>query len=370
MTDTPVLDKPVYKTGASVASILAANDVAANTPQVVTPTPDTPPATVVPEAVVTPEVVTPEVVTHEPENNLSVINFGDFEEKPATPETPSVAATPSTVPSVNWREEVKNNREDALRELGIEPFALELSEHLKNGGDATDYINAKYIDYNKVTDENIVKADLQKQFPTFSPEQINLMFNRKYTVPEGSEQEDIDFASLQLKADAHNSRQAKIAEQQKFKIPAPIQQKDTSEQSQIEAEKEREEGRRWFSEHEATKSLMTTKRVSLSLGENGTFNFEVSQPEFVTRAITDNTLWQKLTATKTGEPDVSKLQKLVIYAANPEKFENDLVNYGKTLAKPEVLDEARNITPPHKVIPMKPENSGKPQGYKTGRVNG
>lgn len=383
MADTSV----VYKTGASVGNILATNEVAANTPPApVTPTPETPvvpvvqppAATITPESPVvpvetpaatptpeTPAIPTPEVPE---EKNKSVISFEAFDDKPIVPATPEAPATPIT----DWKEQIKNNPQEALKELGIADFALELTEHIKNGGDPTDYINAKFIDYNKITDETLVKADLQKQYPTFSPEQIALMFNRKYSVAEDADQEDKDFANLQLKADAHNSRQGKITEQQKFKIPAAIEKTDDSGQSQIEVEQLREEARRWFNEHEATKALMTSKRVTLNLGENGSFNFDVLQPDFVTRAIQESKVWQKLTSTKSGEPDVSKMQKLVLYAADPQKFENDLVNYGKTLALPGVVAEGQNIVPPHKVIPMTAENKDKPDwgAAKTGRVGG
>jgi hypothetical protein len=117
---------------------------------------------------------------------------------------------------------------------------------------------------------------------------------------------------------------------------------------------------------------MTSKRVALNLGENGTFNFDVSQPDFITKAITDPATWGKLTATKTGEPDVVKLQKIVLYAANPEQYENDLVNYGKTLKLPELVDEGRNITKPNNVIPMQSMNQGKVDwnAAKTGKVGG
>lgn len=379
MTDTAVVEKPVFRTGESVGKILAANDVAVNTPPPVTPeipvvptavTPTEPSETPAATPAAETPIETPAIETPTIEKNTSVISFEAYE----TPETPAVE-TPST-PSSNWKEEIKKaDLKEVLKELGIDEFAIELSDHRKNGGDPADYLQARLFDYTKISDEDILKADIRKQYVSagqqITQKQVDILFERKYTLPEDATEDDKELLDLQLKTDANNSRQLKITEQQKFKIAAPIIQPIVSDQSQIQAEKQLQQQeflKNWYSEHEATKALMTSKRVTLNLGENGSFNFDVSKPEFVTKALYSNEVWSKLTATKTGEPDVSKLQKLILYAADPLKFETDLVNYGKSLQLPALLEEGQNIVPPHKIIPMSPENKGKPEGYKTGKV--
>ena len=369
---TPVVEKPVYRTGDSVAKIIATNDAVANTPP---PTPSIPEPVVTP----TPTLETPVTPTPEPaatpapvaeppavEKNVSSISFENFNlpgtETPATPETPVS----------NWKDEIKKaDLKEVLKELGIDEFAIELSEHRKNGGDPVDYLQAKFVDYNKISDEALLKADLKIQYPTLTGDQINRLYDRKYA-PESELQDDVEFSKDQLQADAYKVRQAKITEQQKFKIAAPISQQPVNNQSQIEAEKVQELMTRWYNEHDATKALMESKRVTLNLGENGSFNFDVQQPEIVTKALYDPQIWQRITATKTGEPDVVKLQKIILYAADPLRFESDLVNYGKSLALPGVVEEGRNITPDPKVIPMATENKGQVNwsGAKTGKVGG
>jgi len=239
-----------------------------------------------------------------------------------------------------------------------------------------DYLNAKAIDYNKVSDESLVKADLQKQYPTFSPQQIDLMFNRKYVVPEHAEQEDKEFAELQLKADAHNTRQQKIAEQQRFKIAEPVQQNQEAQvQQAAEQRRQMEETFKWYQENEATKNLMTSKRVAIDLGEDGNFNYAIDKPEALMKGILDGETWRRMTSVNPKEsdvtkliPDVAKLQRLVLAASNPN-YEKDLVNYGKSLALPKLVAEGQNISQPAKVIPPQNPNLTEKEAWKNARTS-
>lgn len=361
-------DQVIYKTGQTVGAIEAENAIAASAPS---PTISTPPveATAIAAtptsgesnltAVVTEPDNIPTTTVPEPEANVSNFKFDGFPEQSdiIIPEI----KTPEPVP-VDWKEAIKTaNVKEVLKAIGVNDFAIEMDEHLKNGGDALDYLNARAIDYNKESDERLVKDDLKKQYPTFSTQQIDLMFNRRYAVGEDATDEDKDFAGLQLKADAHNKRQQLIAEQAKFKIAAPVQQSNNQEQ-QVAAQQRQaqlEEARQWYADHEATKALMTSKRVAIDLGESGKFNFSVDRPELLMQAVTDAKTWQKITSNKQGEPDVAKMQKIALYAFNPQQFEADLVNYGRSLALPALVKEGQNITPTAKVIPVQGQVSEK-----------
>lgn len=368
-----IVEKPVYKTGDSLGSILKANEASTSQPApTVTPTPS--------ESVVTPSgdikpaetPITPETTpTSEP--NVSNFKIEGFD----TPETPEVTVTttqPESQPQVkSWKEALsdENDRKEILKELGITDFALEVSKHQLNGGDPADYFHAKAVDYNKMSDESLLKDKLTKENPFANPDQINLLYKRKYGTTEDMVDEDKEFMELQQKSDAYKERQQRIAEQAKFKIAAPIQF-DNKEQEQKEAAEQQrqiEAVRKWYAENEATKSLMTSKRVALNLGDNGTFNFNVERPELLMKAITDTETWQKLTSNKQGEPDVAKMQKIALYAFNPEQFENDLVSYGKSLALPGLIREGQNIAPSAKVIPVQSPNVEEKELWKNARTS-
>lgn len=332
------------------------------TPAVETPTPETP-------VIETPTPETP--ITETPqEDNISNFSFGA--EIIETPTTETPAATPAVF---NFDEEIKKiDRKELLKKVGVNDFAIEIDEHLSKGGNAIDYLNAKSIDYNKVSDETIVKSDLQKQYPTFTSQQIDLMFNRKYAVAEDALEGDKEFAELQLKADAHNSRQAKITEQQKFKIPdTPILHTDEAyeqwKQEQQSQPQLIEKVKNYFLNHEATKILNESKRVTVTLGEGvAPFNFNVDKPEMITRNLTDGgEMWGKLTSTKTGEPDVPKQQLITLFAANPQKFMQDIFNYGLSTGQRKLVTEGQNATKPTTPVHS---ITGEKATYSTGTYGG
>ena len=285
-----------------------------------------------------------------------------------------VKVQPTVVqPVFNIDEEIKKvDKKELLKKAGVTDFAIEIDEYLAKGGNAIDFLNARAIDYNKVSDEDIIKSDLQKQYPNFSPQQIALMFNRKYNVSEDADPEDKEFAQLQLQADAYNARQQKIQEQSKFKIPdTPILQKDEAyEQWKKEQESEpqlMEKFRSFYETHEATKALNESKRVAINLGEGvPPFNFTIDHPQVLTKALTDGgAILNKLMTTQSGEPDVAKQHLVTLFSFNPEKFIQDIFKYGQSMGvRKELVEEGQNaVKPQAKVAPLDPSA---PPKYKTG----
>lgn len=347
-------------------------------------------------ATTTPELsnttVTPEGTTETPlpgtgsETNQSVVseeeNVSSFSVggDSADIQTANEVATQSAgVPQTfNWKEEIKKiDPKELLKEVGVSDFAFELDQHIKGGGKAEDYLNAKAIDYNQISDEDIIKADIRRQYQSanqkLTSKQVDLLFERKYAFDETTSDDDRELLELQLKTDANNLRQQKITEQQKFKIAdTPIPQKDEAydewKQQVSNQEKIRETAKNFYLNHEATKSLNESKRVAVSLGDGiKPFNFVIDKPEFITNSLTDGgeTL-SKLVTTKTGEPDVAKEQLITLFACNPQKFIQDIFNYGKTVAGIAKVAEGQNAVKPNMVV--QPTTSTNGQVVSTGKL--
>jgi len=116
---------------------------------------------------------------------------------------------------------------EILKELGVTDFAIEMDTYLQKGGKAEDYLNAKGMDWNSVGDDDLVKSDLRKKYPDFTKQEIDRKFNRQYGVTDDMTDEEREDRLLDLKGEAYQIRQSKIAEQQKFKVPdTQIMQKD------------------------------------------------------------------------------------------------------------------------------------------------
>lgn len=354
MTD-PIVDAPVMEAKLTTYSevqksldnpppVAPITDIVshADVPPVDAPPADTPP-------IDTPPSDTPPV---DADPNVTAFKIGD-DTPPPSPE----AVKPDAKPTVfNIDEEIKKlDRKELLKKAGVSEFAIEIDEHISKGGSAEDYISAKSIDYNKVSDEDLVKSDLRKEYPGFSAEDIDELFLAKYKDIDSTDDTDPDRkrAELQLRADAFKARQSKIQEQQKFKIPeTPILQKDEAyeqwKQEQESQSKLKELGNNWFLQHEATKSLNESKRVTIDLGEGvEPFNFDVDRPDLLTKAMIDEgETYHKLTTTKTGEPDVKKQQLVNLFTYNPQQFIKDIFRYGVQMGERKPVVEGQNASKP------------------------
>lgn len=280
-------------------------------------------------------------------------------------------------PQYNWKEEIKKlDAKEVLKELGVNEFAIEIDEHIAKGGKPIDYFNARAIDYNAISDETLLKNGLKKQYNTEDTKLIDILYARKYGVLEDATEEDKMIAELQVKSEANEIRQKAISEQQKYKIPdGVIPQTDEAyaqwKQSQQERSQRIEQVSSYYVNHEATKSLHESKRVTINLGEGvKPYNFNIDKPELITKAFTDGgETWKKLTHTATGEPDVAKQQLIALFSINPQKFVQSIFNYGKGMGvRKELLEEGQNAQRPQaKVINADP--NAKPT-YKTGTYAG
>jgi hypothetical protein len=325
----PIVDTPIQT---------VETPIVADTPIVDTPITDTP-------------IVDTPIVEQEPEIGQSSFSLS-MDDEP-------VIDTPVTqAPSYDWKQEIsKLDKKEVLKALEINDFAIELNEHIARGGNAVDYLQAKAVDYNQVSDEALLKEQLQTKYPTFTKEDINKMYNRRYAVSEDALDEDREIVDLQRKADAYELRQAKIQQQQSFKIPeASIPSKDEAyEQWKQHKESETqyvEQLGRFYTEHAATKALHESKRVAIGVGEGvPAFNVNIDRPELITNSFVDGgKTWQKLLSTKTGEPDVQKQQLLTIIAANPDKFIQDIFNYGKQMGVRNIVADGQNATRPKATV--------------------
>lgn len=343
-----------------------------------TPAPDpvTPP--VIPDTPAPSNEGQPAVELTDEQISQSTFDIPELEEEPVTPPASQSAATPA---SFNWKDEIKKiDRKELLKEAGLTDFAIELNEHLAKGGKAEDYLSARAIDYNSISDEALLKSQIKKQYTTPtstpSPQQIDLLYNRKYGIPEDASDDDKMFADLQAKSDANNIRQQAIAEQQKYKLPEGVIPQTDEAYSRWKEQQESqsqvvEQLNNYYSTHEATKALHESKKVTINVGKDvPPFNFNIDKPEFITNAFTDGgKTWQKLTHTQSGEPDVATQQKIALFSINPQKFVETIFNYGMQWGvRNKIVAEGQNAQRPQaKVINADP--NAKP-AYKTGTYGG
>jgi hypothetical protein len=310
-------------------------------------------------------VTEPEAQVEENVTAFSMPNFGDEPDE----ETSTEGQASAQVQVADWREELKkSNPKDILKELGYDEFVADFAEFRKNGGDAYKFLEAKAFDWNNVSHTDLVFDELKLQYPNLSDDKIEKLYQARYKQTEFAADEDREVGLIQLEADAELVRQKRIQEQQQFRIPEVSRPQEVDNQLQY-AEQERllaeqqQQVLQFFREHDATKSLLESKRVAIDLGDNGRFNFNIDKPENLMAVALDGEKWQRAISVNPQEadpakliPDVAKLQKIALVALNPN-YEKDLVNYGKSLGLKAIIEEGQNARRPVGSVPAQPNES-------------
>ena len=310
-------------------------------------------------------VIEPEAQAEENVTAFSMPNFGDEPTEEATQESQASASVQVT----DWKEQLKkSDPKEILKELGYDEFVAEFAEFRKNGGDAYKYLEAKAFDWNNVSHTDLVFDELKLQYPNLSDDKIEKLYQARYKQTEFAADEDKEVGLIQLEADAELVRQKRIQEQQQFRIPEVSRPQEVDNQLQY-AEQERllaeqqQQVLQFFREHDATKSLLESKRVAIDLGDNGRFNFNIDKPENLMAVALDGEKWQRAISVNPQEadpakliPDVAKLQKIALVALNPN-YEKDLVNYGKSLGLKAIIEEGQNARRPVGSVPAQPNES-------------
>jgi hypothetical protein len=310
-------------------------------------------------------VTEPEAQVEENVTAFSMPSFGEESVEDDNQEAQSSA----TVQVTDWKEQLKkSDPKEILKELGYDEFVADFAEFRKNGGDAYKFLEAKAFDWNNVSHTDLVFDELKLQYPNLSDDKIEKLYQARYKQTEFAADEDREVGLIQLEADAELVRQKRIQEQQQFRIPEVSRPQEVDNQLQY-AEQERllaeqqQQVLQFFREHDATKSLLESKRVAIDLGDNGKFNFNIDKPENLMAVALDGEKWQRAISVNPQEadpakliPDVAKLQKIALVALNPN-YEKDLVNYGKSLGLKAIIEEGQNARRPVGSAPAQPNES-------------
>lgn len=295
------------------------------------------------------------------ENEAAVFNVPTFGEQPiATTENTETSNNNQPQTEKDWKEVLKTvDRTEALKLLGLDEFDIQFADYRKTGNDPMDYLKAKAVNYDNVTDVDIIRQDIKEQYPNLSDADVERLVNRKYSLSSDDDDERED-GLLMLKTDAYAKRQAKKEAQKNFVIPTVEKPQEAGnkqyelQQQQIEQQTQQrlQEYQRMIDEHESTKKLLESKRVTVELGEGvQPFNFPIDNPQSLL-SVAFGKNWSRAIAINPQEadeskliPDIAKLQKIAYIAMNPN-YEKDIFNYGKSQGLKALVDEGQNARKP------------------------
>jgi hypothetical protein len=286
---------------------------------------------------------------------------GDQQEEEAKPEpkaeAPAELDLDEYTVDVNGEEKTINQLLDErdqyakrIEEIESDDFLKRFIDYYKQTGDAAAFLRSQTVDYDKMPDVDVIRQKFDEENSDLDQETRDLLFSEelrsKYKVDPDINPEELEYNDAKLykigqgllKRDADKARKSLKDEQQKFALP------DSSKQQQQQAQA--------FDAEAYKKKIMSsgdmakfteTKLLKLSVsGEDSVpYGYEIDNPgEIIEMMTNDSKFWSLFQ--KDGKIDHVTQAKVYAYAKNPDAFERQLVELGKTLATEKVLKEKRN----------------------------
>lgn len=258
--------------------------------------------------------------------------------KPAPAPDPTPAPSPEPTPEPAKPEPTEYKWKD--------DFIKGVVEFYEKTGDITPYLQAKTLDFTKMSDEDILRRSLREQYSELSDKAFDKLYRMQVTEKFKLDEEEFSEDEVQLgrellKIEAEKARQSYIEWQNNFSAPQPVA--DTA------ADQEAERLMRQFEDNlkanPMTQRILADKKLSIKTSD-GEFNFELQAPESIIDMTLDNDKFFAQFVAPTGDVDYDRWYKAAAYSQNPEVFEKALINYGKTLGRLEVTKDIKNPSDP------------------------
>lgn len=299
------------------------------------------------------------------------------------PASPVSDQAPTPPPPVKWEDTIKDiSITDLLKAKGLDDFAINALDYYTKEGDMSPYLEAKSVDFSKMSDEQIMMYDLQKQHKELTTDELNLLFEDAVLDKYKLDPEVYDVtanttkaAQLRLKLDAKEKRDKFIESQKAFKAPERSGKSemdklnDEHEAWQAEQTKKHNEFVEFVNKDDNSKNLIQNKKVVLGEGDEA-FNFEVADPQAIVKSAYTNDFLNSF-KDKEGKARLDEWNRVVNYAYNRKAVEKALIDHGKTLGKVEAFKEKTNAIEHESTATGGKENLTPAQALaKQGRVSG
>lgn len=327
---------------------------------------------------------TPAVTATEPQNA-----------EPAKPESPSQPAAPVTpaepqkepvqvkVPTL--QEVLKQHQPDAIfKEIGVDADMVSLAKKLKDNpkmaaffnhwetnGDVKPYLKELSTDYANMSPEEVMRHQLQKDYPKSSQQQIEALYRAKvvraYNL-ESTDEDEKNEGMMLLQAEAERHREGLVKNQQEYLLPPKPEPKVTEpDNSEQVAKQQFEAYQSDIQNNSYTKGIFSDKKMTIGAGDDK-FTFPLEKPEELLNVLFDDDKWQETQFDIERNPDGSiksakaKTEHQLLTAAVAKygmAFMNQYAQHYKSLGGKSVTTDLENPSQPGQGGPPTPDSAPK-----------
>jgi hypothetical protein len=245
------------------------------------------------------------------------------------------------------------NERDILKkqfdEIAKDEFLKGFIEHYMTTGNASAYLEAKGVDWDKKDDVEVLRSKYERDNSDLDPKIREKLWRRKLAdeykirpdlTQEEMESEDYEIAQGLLKRDANKARSEFKETQKKFSI-VDRKQEEKQPQQKFDPQAYKQQ---LLSEKEID-SFMKSKLLKLGIKNDSgqAFGYEPSNPEqIIEMMVDDRKFWGTFYDPKTKAVDRAKQARIYAFATNPDEYDQQLVDFGKNLGLEERLKEVKN----------------------------
>lgn len=257
--------------------------------------------------------------------------------------TAEPVAEPVSKPAENTSFDNPTPEKETAREYKFkDDFIKNVVEFYEKTGDITPYLQAKLVDFNGMSDEDVMRRNLREQYADLSDKAFDRLYKTqvvdKFKIDSDEwGEEDSELGRELLKSEASKVRNQYLDWQNNFKAP----DQEVGQESNDEAVEQLRRFEQEVKSNQYTKNLLEAKKISIKTSD-GEFNYEIPEANSLFDMTIDNDKFFSQFANPDGQLDYNRWYKTAAYSQNPEMFEKSLINYGKTLGRSEVTREIKN----------------------------
>lgn len=278
---------------------------------------------------------------------VTKISFAPIE--PSAPIVGEHEAQPEQ-PKVTMEDVLKTIPKEKLYEyLGFDEHTVKFNELRKQGANPYDLIQQKYVDWDKISDDQLVKMDMQKKYPHLTADKIELLYAQQYKQRDIDADEDREFGNILKEAEAGTIRAREKEAQKKNEIPTytPPQQPNEYENKYKSLVQQEEQLKQVIVNDTNVKSFLAEKKLKIDVGNGKVHTFEIENPQHLVDVLIDGNVSSKYGRNAQGQPDTQFLLQRALFHVAPQQYNEALINYGKSIALlDELLKDGQNVSKP------------------------
>jgi hypothetical protein len=257
-----------------------------------------------------------------------------------------VTPLPSPEPTKSWK--------DSLKDEGFDEKFITVAEHFKAEGTLKPYLEALTTDVGKMSEEQVLRYSLQKTYPKATPEELELLYETdvkdKYKLDEEKylpETVEAKAGRAKMRMDVENLRTKITEDLNKFTLPSFDREAETKRQQEALQTQQKAKVDSFYND-DYVKTVIKDKKVVIGNLGSGVpdFNMVLKDPSEITGILTDTVKGAKAITDEKGNISTRKQMLIGTFASDIDGYNQQLINYGKSLGREELIEEKHNPPKP------------------------